>query len=902
MRYASVAPPILGLTILLTGCSGQPGFTSPDPASQNSPILIQSVSDPGGTTQEALAVYWLARAADSPLTASLEMSRQLTAQGDLYALSVRPFMAAANLRIIGTSAGPNDTTDYELRFTHPFAMPTDLDRPYSATKRVDLFLFDVQTVLTVTGTDQFFDGAVQTNTSAMPGADGYRALDPLVDVASMGITDGTNVFPYRVFSNVNEADPNGSYSASVGWAENWSNPTGYDVIPQGGSATATVRVANGLPGTIGVVVLAKYMDPRAGSTPEEKRANRLPDPEDDMACMYFLPEAAGDLQSTYVSSEGLLKADSSLETATLTAQVLDWDNVATVATSFPDYDQPTAISELSKPTQIAADFPDLHASGTFTGTVGASSGSINQFIEITIPVQNVDRTYIPANPAGDAVTGLIRLQDTQDLSSPAQIALDETLAPVSGGSGFGLSTRYQIATVQVASGPIVTEVSPLVGTVGQSTLFAATVQNGPVTSWLWDFGGGATPNTSTLATPSVTLGIEGPYDGSVTVVNTLGESTFDFSFQVNGPQPNLPPTPFNYANLPLPRHFTDPTAIPGFLPIVQSDNTPGNNQVTDAGATLGRVLFYDKRLSVNNAVACASCHIQAAGFSDPAPRSLGFAGGQTGRHSMSLANARYYDNGRMFWDERASTLEEQVLLPIQDSVEMGMTLPALEQKLARAAFYPALFQAAFGDSTITSDRISRALAQYVRSIVSYRSKFDQAMVAGPGESPDFEAVFTPQELLGLAVYQGFPGITATNMQCNQCHATATQTLGAAGAPPPGPPPGPFATNNGLDLNPVDPGAGNGRFKSPSLRNISVTGPYMHDGRFPALDNVITFYAQGVVDSPNTAPQLRVGGQPGNPIERFTLTPDERAGLVAFLQTLTDQPLLTDVKYSNPFPN
>lgn len=111
------------------------------------------------------------------------------------------------------------------------------------------------------------------------------------------------------------------------------------------------------------------------------------------------------------------------------------------------------------------------------------------------------------------------------------------------------------------------------------------------------------------------------------------------------------------------------------------DNTPLANPVSDAGATLGRVLFYDRHLSVNDQLACASCHIQAFGFADTARLSRGFAGGLTRRHSMALANARFYANERFFWDERAGTLETQVLMPVQDPVEMGMTLPALESKL-----------------------------------------------------------------------------------------------------------------------------------------------------------------------------------------------------------------------------
>jgi cytochrome c peroxidase len=137
---------------------------------------------------------------------------------------------------------------------------------------------------------------------------------------------------------------------------------------------------------------------------------------------------------------------------------------------------------------------------------------------------------------------------------------------------------------------------------------------------------------------------------------------------------NLPPVPFIYSNITQPGYLLTP-------PIQGQVNTPGTNAITDNGATLGRVLFYDKNLSINNTVACASCHKQASAFADPVAKSSGFNGGFTGRNSMSLIDAKYYPNGRFFWDQRAATLEDQTLMPIQDLVEMGMTLTALEVKL-----------------------------------------------------------------------------------------------------------------------------------------------------------------------------------------------------------------------------
>ena len=345
---------------------------------------------------------------------------------------------------------------------------------------------------------------------------------------------------------------------------------------------------------------------------------------------------------------------------------------------------------------------------------------------------------------------------------------------------------------------------------------------------------------------------------------------------------NLPATPFNYANLSLPGYLTNPV-------VIGQINTPGNNPVTDDGATLGRVLFYDKNLSVNNTVACASCHKQNLGFTDNAVKSLGFNGGLTGRHSMGLTDAKYYPNGRFFWDQRAATLEDQVLRPIQDAVEMGMTLTALVAKIKTQAYYPPLFKKAFGDENISSDRISLALSQFVRSIVSYQTKFDVGRAAVPPgplpPNPTFPN-FTAEENRGLQIFLGPAG------GCAGCHGTETFTA-------------PGEKNNGLDLTTTDAGFGtvtgnpadNGLFKVGSLRNIELGAPYMHDGRFATLEQVVEHYSSGVKAHPNLSNQLKLpNGQP----RLANLSVADKAALVAFLKTLTDQAMVTDQKYSNPF--
>ena len=344
-----------------------------------------------------------------------------------------------------------------------------------------------------------------------------------------------------------------------------------------------------------------------------------------------------------------------------------------------------------------------------------------------------------------------------------------------------------------------------------------------------------------------------------------------FTARLPGETPVLPAVPFRYTDE-LPAHLDVP-------PVREVDNTPAANPTTDAGATLGRVLFYDTRLSLNHAVACASCHRQAEGFSDPAARSAGFLGDSTPRHSMPLAFSRYYPNGRFFWDERAATLEQQTLQPIQDGTEMGLALDEAVARLAATDFYPALFADAFGTPDVTPERVGRALAQFVRSMAPAGSRYDAARAAGPPGPPDQPlAGLTAQENQGLALFFGAA-------RCNQCHTgdlfIATQ-----------------ARNNGLDVTPADAGAGGGRFKVGSLRNVARSAPYMHDGRFATLEQVLQFYDAGVRNSPDLDPILR--GPSGGPL-RLNLTSAERTAIVAFLGTLTDDAFAADPRWSSPFP-
>ncbi|MCZ6695463.1 MAG: cytochrome-c peroxidase [Acidobacteria bacterium] len=353
----------------------------------------------------------------------------------------------------------------------------------------------------------------------------------------------------------------------------------------------------------------------------------------------------------------------------------------------------------------------------------------------------------------------------------------------------------------------------------------------------------------------------------------------------------------------------------------RSDNTPGDNPITDLGATLGRVLFYDTRLSVDGTVSCASCHLQKNAFADPRRVSVGIEGRAGKRNAPSLVNARYNSNGRFFWDERAGSLEEQVLMPIQDPVEMGFELEDLVERLDSIPEYRELFAGAFGATDVTEDRISKALAQFVRSLVSYRSRFDEGLAQAGAVANDFPN-FTAQENLGKSIF--FGRNDRGGGSCASCHTDRGGRRGRGGQANPVLFVARQASNNGLDAEVGgDNGVGdvtgrdrdNGRFKVPSLRGVGVTAPYMHDARFATLEEVVEFYDSGVQGHPNLDRRLSRGGRggrgrrgfgrgggfrPPTSPRRMNLTDSEKKGLVAFLKTLTDSQFLGDPRFSDPF--
>jgi cytochrome c peroxidase len=274
--------------------------------------------------------------------------------------------------------------------------------------------------------------------------------------------------------------------------------------------------------------------------------------------------------------------------------------------------------------------------------------------------------------------------------------------------------------------------------------------------------------------------------------------------------------------------------------------------------------------------------VQAHGFSDPKPFSRGFHGALTDRRAMPLVNLRYYERARFFWDERAANLETMVLLPVQSRIEMGQDLSRVVETLARDTMYPTLFARAFGDYQINEQRIAKALAQFVRSLVSYRSRYDAGRVRVKSAQADFHN-FTLVENRGKALFL---------RNCGTCHMKDGNEHFFV----------PVPANTGLRGNDprADGGVGDvtlratdlGSFKSPSLRNVEVTAPYGHDGRFATLDALIDHYSDNPIFDPNVGYMIPVG-----PL-RFTAS--EKAALGAFLKTLTDRRFLTDRRYSNPF--
>jgi cytochrome c peroxidase len=349
--------------------------------------------------------------------------------------------------------------------------------------------------------------------------------------------------------------------------------------------------------------------------------------------------------------------------------------------------------------------------------------------------------------------------------------------------------------------------------------------------------------------------------------------------------------PLNYANQSIPSYIT-------------LDNT-GNNPITNTKATLGRILFYDKSLSVNNTISCASCHKQNFAFSDTAVVSSGVFGGLTDRHSMRLVNARFANESKFFWNERAASLEIQTTMPIQDHAEMGFSglsgrgnLVTLLNKLSNINYYKEDFKAVYGDTLVTEARLQECLSQFIRSIQSFDSKYDAGRSQVNNDRNPFPN-FTTQENEGknlfitAPVFDGNGNRIAGGIGCNGCHKAPEFDID------------PNTRNNGVVGVPGGATIETNNTRAPSLRDLvkadgSLNGKMMHTGRFISIETVLAHYNNIpiVPGNNNLDNRLRENGV-GN---KLNMTNAEMAQVVAFMKTLGGNNVYTDKKWSNPFLN
>jgi cytochrome c peroxidase len=337
------------------------------------------------------------------------------------------------------------------------------------------------------------------------------------------------------------------------------------------------------------------------------------------------------------------------------------------------------------------------------------------------------------------------------------------------------------------------------------------------------------------------------------------------------------------------RHFSAPFVFGHF-------RVPDDNPLTEEAVRLGRMLFYDTRLSGNNTVACATCHIQRLAFTDGKVRAVGVSGKPLPFNSMSLANLMWGPQ-HFFWNGRADSLEQQALIPIRDSDEMNQDLDQLVEELQADERYPALFRRAYGE--ISAENIARALASFERMLVSADSRYDRFLRG--------EIKLSSEEELGRKLFMAHPDVKVSKRgaNCIDCHSQfLTSGFNAR-----------FDgfSNNGLDgeasLKPglqevTGKGSDKGKFKIPTLRNIALTAPYMHDGRFATLEQVLDHYNEGVSVSSTLSPLIMEADNrqqhdaPSEP--SLHLNDAEKRAIAAFLHTLTDEHFITAEQFSNPF--
>ena len=337
---------------------------------------------------------------------------------------------------------------------------------------------------------------------------------------------------------------------------------------------------------------------------------------------------------------------------------------------------------------------------------------------------------------------------------------------------------------------------------------------------------------------------------------------------------------------PTPYTLTVPTGFP--TPLI-----PADNPLTNEGVALGRRLFYEKALSSTGTMACGSCHQQGKAFTDGLAKAVGVDGVANPRGTMSLANVAW--STTLTWDGAFATLEAQALKPLENTIELHQPLAVGVSKLQATTAYPPLFQAAFGTSTITNELVLKALTQFERTLISSNSRYDK-YVANNRQG------FTADEQAGLVLYTTHisPG-KVRGAECFHCHTLPLMSSNYAAQ----------FFNNGLDLTFSDAGRGavtglatdNGKFVAPTLRNIALTAPYMHDGRFQTLEQVLDHYSDHVqMASPGLDANLSAPNGINNPPfgTHMDLTATEKRQVLAFLKTLTDSTFVTDKRFSNPF--
>ncbi|MCC7245332.1 MAG: c-type cytochrome [Saprospiraceae bacterium] len=313
---------------------------------------------------------------------------------------------------------------------------------------------------------------------------------------------------------------------------------------------------------------------------------------------------------------------------------------------------------------------------------------------------------------------------------------------------------------------------------------------------------------------------------------------------------------------------------------------PLANKPTNAGVMLGRMLFYEKAMSKDGSQACADCHRQQHAFSDSLQFSIGVEKLPGKRQAMAVMNLAWHKNG-MFWDGRAASVHEQALKPIQDPLEMNEKLDNVVAKLQADKKYRDQFVRAFGSETVTAEKIGLAIEQFEWVMISNNSKFDQYKRG--------EVALTDSEERGRKLFftEFDPSGQKKGAECFHCHGGFNFTNDDY-------------MNNGLDAEASqtdigkqkvsnDP-ADKAKFKTPSLRNVALTAPYMHNGRFQTLEQVIDHYNTGVKNSPTVDFLMQYNLQPGG----LALSSQDKADLIAFLKTLTDKDFLINPAFSNPF--